>query len=190
MIEQENIIVDLTRYRNRLPLRNKFARALWNVVYCLFFRTAPFSLLNGWRIFLLRCFGAKLKGKVTVHHTVRIWAPWNLEMDTTGLTKDVVCYNVDRITIGYCAVISEGVYLCTASHDITSSNHPLITAPICVGSQAWVATGAFVGMGVTIGQGVVVGARGCVFKDVEPWTVVGGNPAQFIKKRIIKEVDL
>jgi putative colanic acid biosynthesis acetyltransferase WcaF len=42
-------------------------------------------------------------------------------------------------------------------------------------------------MGVTIGEGAVVGARGCVFKDVEPWTVVGGNPAKFIKKRIIKE---
>jgi acetyltransferase-like isoleucine patch superfamily enzyme len=37
--------------------------------------------------------------------------------------------------------------------------------------------------GVTIGQGAVVGARACVFKDVEPWTIVGSNPAKFIKKR-------
>lgn len=44
---------------------------------------------------------------------------------------------------------------------------------------------AFIGPGVTIGEGAVVGARGCVFKDVDPWTVVGGNPAKFIKKRII-----
>lgn len=46
---------------------------------------------------------------------------------------------------------------------------------------------AFIGMGVTVGEGAVVGARAAVFKDVEPWTVVGGNPAKFIKKRIIKE---
>lgn len=39
------------------------------------------------------------------------------------------------------------------------------------------------GMGVTISNGAVVGARSAVFKDVEPWTVVGGNPAKFIKKR-------
>ena len=52
--------------------------------------------------------------------------------------------------------------------------------------QAWVAADAFVGMGVRIGQGAVVGARTAVFKNVEPWTVVGGNPAKFIKKRIIK----
>ena len=42
------------------------------------------------------------------------------------------------------------------------------------------------GMGVTIGEGAVVGARAAVFKDVEPWTVVGGNPAKVIKNRIIK----
>jgi putative colanic acid biosynthesis acetyltransferase WcaF len=41
-------------------------------------------------------------------------------------------------------------------------------------------------MGVTVSQGAVVGARAAVFKDVEPWTVVGGNPARFIKKRKVK----
>jgi putative colanic acid biosynthesis acetyltransferase WcaF len=59
--------------------------------------------------------------------------------------------------------------------------------PIVVADKAWVAADAFIGMGVTIGEGAVVGARAAVFKDVEPWTVVGGNPAQFIKKRVIKE---
>ena len=40
-------------------------------------------------------------------------------------------------------------------------------------------------MGVTIGEGAVVGARSVVTKNVEPWTVVGGNPARFIKNRIL-----
>ena len=59
--------------------------------------------------------------------------------------------------------------------------------PIVIEAQAWVAADAFVGMGVTIGEGAVVGARAAVFKDVEPWTVVGGNPAKFIKNRVIKD---
>ena len=55
-----------------------------------------------------------------------------------------------------------------------------------VEDQAWVAAQAFVGMGVTVGRGAVVGARSAVFRDVAPWTVVGGNPAQFIKQRTIR----
>ena len=46
---------------------------------------------------------------------------------------------------------------------------------------------AFIGMGVTVGEGAVVGARASVFKDVTSWTVVGGNPAKYIKDRIINE---
>ena len=39
--------------------------------------------------------------------------------------------------------------------------------------------------GVTIGEGAIVAAGAVVTKDVEPFTVVGGNPAKFIKKREI-----
>ena len=96
-------------------------------------------------------------------------------------------YNKDLIVIGDDSVISQGTYLCTASHDISSKMLPLNTAPIIIGKNVWVAADAFVGMGVTIGEGAVVGARAAVFKDVEPWTVVGGNPAKFIKNRVIKD---
>ncbi|WPX41440.1 DapH/DapD/GlmU-related protein [Akkermansia sp. N21116] len=82
--------------------------------------------------------------------------------------------------------VSQGAYLCTASHDITDPLNPLITAPIVIEDQAWIGARAFVGMGVTIGQGAVVGATASVYKDVDPWSVVGGNPAWLIKKRIIK----
>ena len=40
-------------------------------------------------------------------------------------------------------------------------------------------------MGVEIGEYAIVGATASVFKDVEPYTIVGGNPAKVIKKRII-----
>ena len=39
----------------------------------------------------------------------------------------------------------------------------------------------------TIGDGAMVAAGSVVTKDVEPWTVVGGNPAKFIKKRVLKD---
>ena len=39
---------------------------------------------------------------------------------------------------------------------------------------------------VTIGEGAVIAAESNVIKDVEPWTIVGGNPAKYIKDRILK----
>ena len=89
------------------------------------------------------------------------------------------------VTIADNVVISQGSQLFTASHDISQSTNPLITAPIRIEHSVWVAAGCFIGKGVTIGEGAVVGARACVFRDVEAWTVVGGNPARFIKKRVL-----
>lgn len=62
----------------------------------------------------------------------------------------------------------------------------MITAPIVIKDQAWIGARAYIGMGGTIGQGAVVGATASVYKDVDPWTVVGGNPAKVIKKRELR----
>ena len=103
------------------------------------------------------------------------------------IASGVDCYNVAPVIIGEQSTVSQGAYLCTASHDISDPKNHLVTKPIAIEGQAWIAAEAFVGMGVTIGEGAVVGARAAVFKDVEPWTVVGGNPARVIKRRDIDD---
>ena len=97
----------------------------------------------------------------------------------------VDCYNQGRISIGGHTTVSQKCYLCSSSHDYTDPKHALILKPIVIADQAWIAADAFIGPGVTVAQGAVVGARSAVFKDVEAWTIVGGNPAVFIKKRSI-----
>ena len=99
------------------------------------------------------------------------------------LASGVDCYAVDRIRIGARATVSQYSYLCAASHDIDSLDMALTTAPIIVEDDVWIAADAFVGPGVRVGEGAVVGARASVFKDVPPWKVVGGNPAQEIRSR-------
>lgn len=180
--------IDLSRYHNALSRKNQMVRMLWTIVWGVFARPLPRSVGSGWKRFLLRLFGARIDATAIVYSSAKVYYPANLTMGSYAcLASDVDCYNVAPVTIGANSTVSQGAYLCTASHDITDPLNPLVTKPIVIEDQAWVAAGAFVGMGVAIGQGAVVGARAAVFKDVEPWTVVGGNPAKFIKRREIKE---
>ncbi len=103
------------------------------------------------------------------------------------LADYVNCYSVDRVTLESHTTVSQYTFLCTASHDYTISEMPLVTAPIRIGRGAWVAADVFIGPGVTIGERAVVGARASVFRDVDPWTVVGGNPARIIKKYELRQ---
>lgn len=54
--------------------------------------------------------------------------------------------------------------------------------PIRICDDAWIAAGANLLRGVTVGRGAIIGAGAVVTKDVEPWTVVGGNPARVIHR--------
>jgi putative colanic acid biosynthesis acetyltransferase WcaF len=175
-------------YKNRLSFKNQAGRAIWVIIYYILFRPFGTKIFRVWRNFLLRLFGAKIHNNAGVYASAIIWCPWNLEMsDNAWLGPHVNCYNVALIQIGKDSTVSQGAFLCTASHNINSKAHELITKPINIESQAWIAADAFIGPGVNIGQGAVVGARACVFKNVEPWMVVGGNPAKFIKYRVIHD---
>jgi putative colanic acid biosynthesis acetyltransferase WcaF len=178
--------IDLTRFRSEHSFLNKLGRCVWSIAHLTLFRTSP-RIFHGWRRALLRLFGASIGRGVRVYPSARIWAPWNLQMqDHSCLGPDVDCYCVAPIRIGAHAVVSQYSYLCAASHDYTLANLPLISAPITIGDGAWVTADVFVGMGVTVGAGAVVGARAAVFEDVPAWTVVGGNPARFIKRRELR----
>lgn len=64
----------------------------------------------------------------------------------------------------------------------------LCKGPITVCDDVWIGYGTIILSGVTIGQGAVVGAGSVVTKDVEPYSIVGGNPAKLIKYRFSKEL--
>jgi putative colanic acid biosynthesis acetyltransferase WcaF len=102
------------------------------------------------------------------------------------LSSDVDCYCVAMVSIGAHATVSQYAFLCTATHDVADPHMRLVAAPILVADQAWVCAGAFVGPGVTVGQGAVVGAMAVAIKSVSPWTIVAGNPAREIRKRILR----
>ena len=164
-------------------LRQRAARAAWILVSSTVFRLAP-RPFHGWRRFLLRCFGATIGRRAVVHASARVWAPWNLVMgDDSCLGHDVDCYCVDKIRLGPRSVISQGSFLCSASHAMDDIEMPLISAPIEIAADAWVAARAYIAPGVKIGRGAVVGACAVVTRDVDELAIVAGNPAKRIGQR-------
>ncbi len=175
--------MNLSDYTEEKPHYKK--RILWYVVNHTLFRCFVGQPFRKLRNSILRSFGMVVDKDACVYSSCTIYAPWNIEIGRACIGPGTFLYSKDRITIGDDCVVSQGTWLCTASHEINSLMLPLKTASIVIRNNAWVAAEAFIGPGVTVGEGAVVGARAAVFKDVEPWTVVGGNPARVLKKRII-----
>ena len=133
--------------------------------------------------------------------------------DPREFQKNNVLYhypvNQERLVIGkFCSIA------CGAKFLFNSANHamaPLTTYPfpiffeewdldvgqvaeawdnkgdIVVGNDVWIGYEAVILAGVTIGDGAIIGARAVVTKDVPPYTIVGGVPAQPIRKRFSED---
>jgi acetyltransferase-like isoleucine patch superfamily enzyme len=81
----------------------------------------------------------------------------------------------------------------TNSIDIKKYYYPREIAPTTIKRGTWVAPGSIILAGVTIGKNSIVGAGSVVIRDVDPYTIVGGNPAKLIKKldknkKIVKNI--
>lgn len=84
------------------------------------------------------------------------------------------------ITIEDDVMIGPDVNVLTINHDFADL-WTLIPKPVRICRGAWIGARAIICPGVTIGEGSIVAAGAVVTKDVAPHTVVGGNPAKFIK---------
>ncbi len=136
--------------------------------------------------------------------------------DPQDFEKNNVLYhypiNGDQLKIGkFCSIACGAKFLFTsANHTMRSlSTYPFpiffeewgldvknITrawdnkGDIVVGNDVWIGFEAVILSGVTIGDGAIIGTHAVVTKDVAPYTVVGGVPAKFIRKRFSDEVIL
>lgn len=165
----------------------KIKRVVWNITAAFLFRPFITPVFRKWRLLLLRMYGAEVEWDANVYASVKIWAPWMLRMGHRAcLGPEVICYNQDLVVLEDDAIVSQYSYLCTAGHDVNIMNTAdsgLVTAPIVLKNKARIDSRAFIGMGVERGEDAVVGATASVYKNVELWSVVGGNPCKLIKMR-------
>ncbi|MEO7047979.1 MAG: CatB-related O-acetyltransferase [Ferruginibacter sp.] len=113
----------------------------------------------------------------------------------------------DKLIIGkFCMIASNVIFIMNGANHLTDA---LTTFPfaifghgwenamdgktypqkgdIHIGNDVWIGYNATIMAGVTIGDGAIIATNSTVIKDVEPYSVVGGNPAKEIKKRFSME---
>ena len=156
----------------------RLKEAAWVLVRWIFFQTS-FPWPSSLRVQLLRWFGSRIGGGVTIRSNVNISFPWRLNIgDHVWIGEDVGILSLAPVTIESNVCISQRAYICTGSHDFRREDFKLCVAPITIRAQSWIAASAFIGPGVTIGTGSVISAGAVVFKDVPPSSLARGNPAQ------------
>lgn len=178
--------IESNRKVSKYQIREQVLRVLWGVASVVF-KLIPRPFF-GVRRSILRIFGAKIGIQVHIYSSATIYFPWNLEIgDFSAIGENCLIYNLGKVTIGQRTTISHRAHLCAGSHDYTDPTLPLLKLPISIGNQAWICSDAFIGPGVTVGEGAIVGARGVAMSNVSDWTIVAGNPARWIKKRLLME---
>jgi putative colanic acid biosynthesis acetyltransferase WcaF len=178
-----SVMPQRNRYASPWTVRTRLGVLLWRITWLLLFRPTPKHFYR-WRVFLLRVFGCRVSGRPYVASSAVIRSPWNLVLeDRACLGPHSEVYNLAPVTLHARATVAQQVYLCGGTHDFSLPEQPLLVGEIDIGEDAFVGARAFILPGLKVGQGAVVGACAVVTRDVEPWTIVAGNPAKSIGMR-------
>lgn len=167
------------------PGGNPISRLAWYFVNALVFNSAllPFSAL---KVTLLRLFGAKVGVGVVIKPAVNIKYPWKLTIgDHVWIGEEVWIDNLEQVTIGSHACLSQGAMLLCGSHNYKEVRFGLITKPIVIENGAWVGAKALVAPGVTCKSHSVLSAYSVATSDLEAYTIYQGNPAIAKRERKI-----
>lgn len=166
------------------PLRNRMYRFAWNAVYVLLYRLSP-RPFHAWRAMLLRLFGARLGPGCHFYPKGKIWAPWNLICeDCVCLGDDAELYNPSPLYMDSHCIVSQGAYICGATHEYNDPAFTLVHFPMRLGAYSWICARAIVNPGVNVGRGAILALGSIATRDLEPFGVYAGVPARKVKERL------
>lgn len=129
-------------------------------------------------------------GKYTYGHINIHWSNPNAKLvvgNFCSIAKNVNGYlggnhRTDWITTYPFGHINQNIF-----NTFDGVGHPSTKGDIIIGNDVWIGENVTIMSGVTIGDGAVIANNSHVVKDVEPYSLVGGNPARLIKYRFSKE---
>ncbi len=163
----------------------KYRILLWMITSTIFFRHA-FAVSNGLKATLLRLFGAKIGKRINMKPGVTIKYPWYLEIgDDVWVGEQVWIDNLTSVKIGNNACISQGAMLLTGNHNYGSPKFDLVIKEIVIDEGVWIGAKAIVCPGVRCYSHSMLAVGSIATKNLKSYSIYQGNPALFIKERII-----
>jgi acetyltransferase-like isoleucine patch superfamily enzyme len=139
---------------------------------------------------LLHRFNPRISRYAHLEHNVRLLCYPEKIIIEAGATIGFNCelHAWGEIFIGKNVIISPQTVILTGSHNVETEEYGELIKPVYIEDYAWIAYRSMILPGVRIGKGAVVGAGSVVTKDVEPWSIVAGNPARHLKWRGMKDL--
>ncbi len=180
---------DLSRFDNSWykPGAGFVKRTLWYFTNVLFFLN-PWNPVSSLKVFLLRLFGAKVGKRVVIKPSVNIKYPWRLTIgDYVWIGEKVWIDNLANVNIGNNVSISQGAMLLCGNHNYKKATFDLITGAIKLEDGVWIGAKSIVTPGITCKSHSILTVNSTATKDLEEYTIYGGNPAKEIRKRIFQE---
>lgn len=143
-----------------------------------------FTPSHYFRRFFYRLAGMKIGKGSTIHMGLSVYNCAGITIGEDSIIGEwVVLDGRSKLAIGNHVDIATGVMIYSSEHDVNDPEFKVSSASVEVGDYVFIGPRAIILPGVKIGEGAVVGAGAVVTKNVDPFTIVGGVPAKFIKER-------
>lgn len=139
---------------------------------------------NPIRNLYLRLYGITIGKSSYIHRSCKFFHIGKIIIGT-NCTINFGCYLDNRrgISIGNNVGIAHNTKIYTLGHDIDDPEFKTKGKPVIIKDNSFIFSNAVIMPGVTIGEGAIVLSGAVVTKDIEPWAVVGGNPAKTLRFR-------
>ncbi|CAN5434750.1 putative colanic acid biosynthesis acetyltransferase [soil metagenome] len=163
---------------------NPLKRFCWYFTNIIWFNSG--FPINGFKLFLLRLYGAKIGSGVIIKPRVNIKYPWKLVVgDNVWIGEQVWIDNLANVTIGNNVCLSQGAFLLCGNHDYKKETFDLVVGDIVLEDGVWIGAKAIVCPGITCHSHSVLSVASVATSSLDAFKVYQGNPAVIIRERKI-----